>query len=278
MPRLRHCQGAVRRRRVGGAGCGACGCASQAQAPGGLGSPSAPTTWDCLRWLDAGRTNAGESLPDQGGEEPAVRPRKHGPGDTNRRGGAPKGDAPRARARAPQGVGLDEQRLSALRPLTFRGHGTKARPAPLNSPGLAHSRVRKAAAEKSCRRRPIDHLTLILRAQNGRAHGKSVGAYRCKRIPMRPTTLLFCLALAGCAGGNAAPDVTGSTPPSVGAPAVAARPRRASLRQEGRLVEGGRRHPREDQRHVLDEIRDTAARISRSTSAPTWSTTASTRR
>jgi hypothetical protein len=31
---------------------------------------------------------------------------------------------------------------------------------------------------------------------------------------MRPTTLLFCLALAGCAGDNAAPDVTGSTPAS----------------------------------------------------------------
>jgi hypothetical protein len=31
---------------------------------------------------------------------------------------------------------------------------------------------------------------------------------------MRSTTLLLCLALAGCAGGNAAPDVTGSTPAS----------------------------------------------------------------
>ena len=28
---------------------------------------------------------------------------------------------------------------------------------------------------------------------------------------MRPTTLLFCLALAGCGGGNIASDVTGST-------------------------------------------------------------------
>ena len=40
-----------------------------------------------------GRTNAGGSPRDQGGEEPAVRPRKRGPEDTNRRGGAPKGDA-----------------------------------------------------------------------------------------------------------------------------------------------------------------------------------------
>ena len=28
---------------------------------------------------------------------------------------------------------------------------------------------------------------------------------------MRPTTLLFCLVLAGCGGGNIASDVTGST-------------------------------------------------------------------
>src|SRR5215203_3658170 len=38
-----------------------------------------------------GRTNAGGSPRDQGGEEPAVRPRKRGPEDTNRRGGAPEG-------------------------------------------------------------------------------------------------------------------------------------------------------------------------------------------
>jgi|SRR4051812_5640244 hypothetical protein len=37
---------------------------------------------------------------------------------------------------------------------------------------------------------------------------------------MRPTTLLFCLALAGCAGGNPPSDVTGSTQ----ANASAARP------------------------------------------------------
>ena len=50
--------------------------------PGGLGSPSGPTTRDCLRWLDAARTKGGESRPDQGlsqkptpGPRPEARPR-----------------------------------------------------------------------------------------------------------------------------------------------------------------------------------------------------------
>src|SRR5262245_1032154 len=34
--------------------------------PEGFGSPSDPTTRVCLQWLDAARTNAGESLRDQG--------------------------------------------------------------------------------------------------------------------------------------------------------------------------------------------------------------------
>jgi len=38
-----------------------------------------------------------------------------------------------------------------------------------------------------------------------------------KGFSMRPTTLLFCLALAGCGGGNIASDVTGSTAASSGA-------------------------------------------------------------
>jgi hypothetical protein len=33
--------------------------------PGGLGSPSGPTKGDCLQWLDAARTKAGESPPDR---------------------------------------------------------------------------------------------------------------------------------------------------------------------------------------------------------------------
>ena len=37
--------------------------------PGGPGSPSVPTTGDCLQWLDEAQTKAGESLPDQGRAE-----------------------------------------------------------------------------------------------------------------------------------------------------------------------------------------------------------------
>ena len=54
--------------------------------------------------LDAGRMNAGESLRDQVGRMPSVRPRKYGPEAQNRRGGAPEGVALsglRARRRTP---------------------------------------------------------------------------------------------------------------------------------------------------------------------------------
>jgi len=50
--------------------------------PGGPGSPSVPTTRDCLEWLDAARTKAGESPPDRVEPKAArVRARKNGPGD-----------------------------------------------------------------------------------------------------------------------------------------------------------------------------------------------------
>ena len=51
---------------------------------GGPGSPSVPTTGDCLEWLDAAGAKADESWPDEGGRSPAPA-RKHGPGDKNRR-------------------------------------------------------------------------------------------------------------------------------------------------------------------------------------------------
>ena len=62
--------------------------------PGGVGSPSVPTTGGCPRegWTREGR--ARRKPRDRAGEESAVRPRKHGPEAQNRRGGAPKGDAP----------------------------------------------------------------------------------------------------------------------------------------------------------------------------------------
>jgi len=43
-------------------------------APGGLGSPSAPTTRGCLWWLDAARMKGGESCPDRGRGIPVLPP------------------------------------------------------------------------------------------------------------------------------------------------------------------------------------------------------------
>ena len=59
---------------------------------------------------------------------------------------------------------------------------------------------------------------------------------------MRPTVLLACLALAGCAGANANSDVTGSTPaaaPSAGHAAAARSPlaRAAQARATGQKDE-----------------------------------------
>ena len=59
-------------------------------APGGFGSPSAPTMRGCLKWLDAtGR--AGRNARARGSEK--VRPSRgsYGPGDGNRHDGAPEG-------------------------------------------------------------------------------------------------------------------------------------------------------------------------------------------
>ena len=58
---------------TGGAGCGVLRRGSH-HAPGGFGSPSAPTMWGCLQWLDAGRTNAAKAA----GRTPSS-PRKYGP-------------------------------------------------------------------------------------------------------------------------------------------------------------------------------------------------------
>ena len=55
---------------------------------------------------------------------------------------------------------------------------------------------------------------------------------------MRPTVLLLCLALAGCAGGNAAPEVTGSTP-SARPQSPLARAAQASGKKDDWWKEGG---------------------------------------
>ena len=72
--------------------------------PGGLGSPSAPTTWGCpcQGWTRTGRT-AGKPAGIRWAKGPPSGPGSYGPEAQNRRGGAPEGDASsRLWARPPQ--------------------------------------------------------------------------------------------------------------------------------------------------------------------------------
>jgi hypothetical protein len=79
------------RRRVGGAGCGACGLGFALPAPGRLGEPSA-----LLRGLPSvagrGRMNGGETCRDNVRDHPPVRTRKYGSEVKNRHSGAPGGE------------------------------------------------------------------------------------------------------------------------------------------------------------------------------------------
>ena len=111
---------------VGGAGCGARASGFVSRAPGRPRATVRSNYVGLPSMAGRGRTNAGGSPRDQGGEEPAVRPRKRGPEDTNRRGGAPKGDALSAegapaeardvrKGLASEGGGTTRLRLSALR-------------------------------------------------------------------------------------------------------------------------------------------------------------------
>ena len=109
---------------------------------GGPGSPSVPTTGDCLQWLDAARTKAGESLPDRASQKPpGSAPGSYGPGDRNRRDGAPRGARVVAR-RAPAKQAQTKDWCAARRSIPSRfapgekreaphcGAGTTAYPAP----------------------------------------------------------------------------------------------------------------------------------------------------
>jgi hypothetical protein len=64
-----------------------------ASLPGGLGSPSAPTTRGCLEWLDEVSMKGGESCPDRGGRMPPVGTRKIRSRGQKSRDGAPRGAA-----------------------------------------------------------------------------------------------------------------------------------------------------------------------------------------
>ena len=121
-------EGVLMRRMRAGRDAAPAGPASSAGLPGGLGSPSVPTTWGCLRWLDAGRTN-GAKAPGSGGRRvrrPTPEARSRSP---KSRGEAPKGAPARVMGRRPgrfrdrpgreagHGCGDPHQRLSALHPL-----------------------------------------------------------------------------------------------------------------------------------------------------------------
>ena len=77
--------------------------ASQAGIPGRFGSPSAPTTWGCLQWLDWDRRAQTKVRALGSAKSRPPRPRKHGPEAQSRRREASRGVRPcvkRARARA----------------------------------------------------------------------------------------------------------------------------------------------------------------------------------
>src|SRR6187200_2244916 len=88
-----------------------------------------------------GRTNAGGSPRDQGGEEPAVRPRKRGPEDTNRRDGALRGERARAKARS-----------AARRRLMVAPLGAPS-PRPVRPGGISQQLGRNAPRERRSLRR-----------------------------------------------------------------------------------------------------------------------------
>ncbi len=109
------------RRRAGGAGCGARGFASQAKLREAPGHRPPQLRGAAHQELDAGRTNAGQSLRDQGEGYPSPSgPGSHGPGAQNRRRGAPAGAACRSQG-TPRAHSADLMvRLPALRSLTSR--------------------------------------------------------------------------------------------------------------------------------------------------------------
>ena len=134
------------RRRFSGTGCGACGRASQARAPGGLGSPSAPTTWGCPSRAGRGRTSAAKAAcwggrrvrrPSCGSTVPKPKIAAVERREARRSAswtGVPDASGTGPAARRNHGCGVPHQRLSALRPLGFEGE-MKAHPAPSKEQG-----------------------------------------------------------------------------------------------------------------------------------------------
>jgi hypothetical protein len=130
---------------------------------GGARNPAPGRPWAAVRphyggppfgGLDAAPTKAGESLPDRGGRCPSVGARKYGPGDKNRRSGAPRGapPSPRRRRASPRRVGRLRQPSGGLRqalsvsrrsaPSKGAQEGKTAYPAPQRIRAMAHARLR----------------------------------------------------------------------------------------------------------------------------------------
>ncbi len=141
-------------------------------APGRLGSPSAPTTWGCLRWLD-GTGRAGRKPRDRAGEEFAVRVPEARSRRPKSRDGALSGARPAIRAPAPRGAddkgaarrsvpsgllrGSDTGPAKAGRnegaPAPFKKWGRWRLPEIRNDIAGASRAVAKAASAASCRQK-----------------------------------------------------------------------------------------------------------------------------
>src|SRR5258708_4310979 len=107
----------------GGIGCGARGRGFAATPPGGPGSPSAPTTWGCLQWLDAAWTKGGESRLDA-----VSAPGSTVPADRKAADGAPCGERASQKARQRREA-LDRWlRCTALHSLAMGGGHKEDRP------------------------------------------------------------------------------------------------------------------------------------------------------
>ncbi len=106
--------------------------------PGGVGSPSVPTTWDCPQGLDVGRMKAGESPLDKAAPGSTV-PRTEIAADGALRGGRARYGTRRRKASA------DWLRLVALHPLGLCPKGTEMK-AP---PRLANNRGGAALADRT---------------------------------------------------------------------------------------------------------------------------------
>src|SRR5260221_14133999 len=125
----------------GGAGCGARGRGFAATPPGGAGSPSAPTTWGCLQWLDAAWTKGGESRLDA-----VSAPGSTVPVDRKAAGGAPCGE--RASQRHVNAVRRWTAGCAARRSIPSHW-GDERKKAPLRWGKLRRTRRRKETGWRS---------------------------------------------------------------------------------------------------------------------------------